>query len=164
VKTGIFFGELRTVHAGSEPRLFGPRRVWYRVLQPINNKFAYMDGAGGLHIPPSGMKTDFGSVPWPAQSFFPPLEYDRIYVIHDQLCYFGTLPRRRADWILLEGIYTIQLEGREKFKPWVVMVWIAPRDLVKRRTIYYFVRCWGIIVWLKKRRRAVRELEAKTLR
>lgn len=75
--------------------------------------------------------TDYGSIPRPFRNLFSPVKFGGPYILHDWLYASEAVPRKVADWILLEAL-------QESGANWIT-----------RNTIYSAVRAGGWLVWAR---------------
>ena len=101
---------------------------WFKLI----DSFTYYSKAGQIWVIPSGINTDFASIPRGLRWLIPRVgDHGMAAVMHDWLCEFKILPRKEADKLFLEGMKTSGVN-------W----W-------KRRTMYFGVRAYSMVT-LKK--------------
>ena len=112
------------------------------VQQPFVYTFT-KDGRQQNILVPSGLTTDYGSIPKFAQNIIEPIgHYAACYIVHDLMYAAELFPRSECDWILLCHL-------QEKGCLWL-----------RRNTVYSAVRAGGWNVWRKHDQDAVDSLRA----
>jgi hypothetical protein len=97
---------------------------WFEVVKP----FSYRSKAGYLYVVPDCIYTDFASIPRAFRWMIARVgKYGKPAVLHDWLCEFKIVPRKKADQILLEAMKVLGVS-------W----W-------KRRTMYFGVRAYSVV-------------------
>jgi hypothetical protein len=101
---------------------------WFKLI----SSFDYYADDGRIWTVPSGIDTDFASIPRGLRWLIPRVgDHGMAAVLHDWLCEKKIVPRKRADKLFLEGMKTSGVG------------WI------KRRTMYFAVRSYSIISFKK---------------
>lgn len=107
--------------------------------EPVNKKwfttfmsFSYVSKDSTLYIIPAGVDTDFASIPRIFRQILSRTgKHGRAAVLHDYLCEYKIVPRKKADKIFLEAMETLKVN------------WF------KRKLMYRAVRAYSIATFKK---------------
>lgn len=118
-----FVGDLVLIHR-NEP----VNKKWFTTFMP----FAYISKDGTYYNVPVGIDTDFASIPRVFRRIISRTgRHDKAAVLHDYLCEYKIVSRKKADMIFLEAMETLKVN------------WF------KRKIMYKAVRTYSIAT-LKK--------------
>lgn len=98
---------------------------WFKTLQMLY----YIAKDGTLYTIPKWINTDFASVPLGLRWLIPRVgKHDKAAVLHDWLCEFKIVDRKKADKLFLESMKTLKV------------------NFIKRRAMYAGVRSYSMTI------------------
>jgi hypothetical protein len=123
MKTERFLGDLHV-----KLRKYPVNGKWFQLIRD----FYYYAEDGNIYTIPSGIDTDFASIPRGMRWLIPRVgDHGMAAVMHDWLCEYKIVNRKKADKLFLEAMKTSGVR------------WL------KRRTMYFGVRTYSIFSFKK---------------
>ncbi|MDP7429979.1 MAG: DUF1353 domain-containing protein [Flavobacteriales bacterium] len=79
---------------------------WFVLSAPL----VYVSESGTEYVVPVGVNTDFASIPRGLRWLIPRVgKHGKAAVLHDYLCEYGIVPRKKADRIFLEAMKALEV-------------------------------------------------------